>query len=274
LENQFFTQTSSPKIIARHGGGGLWPENTIYAFEQAAAIGVDIIQIDVRNSADGGLVLMHDKSVERTTNGIGAVEQLTRAELQSLDAGFNWSDDGGETYPYRGQGITVPTITEAFRALPDMQLSIEIKSMEETTVVHNLCALINEHKASERVLVTSVSQETIQEFRTLCPDVATATSDKEMIAFLILNLTFLSPIHSPDYQVLRVPYQLYGIRLITPGLLRSAHDRGIAVYISLINGNVNMQDMLETGVDGIISDSPDNIIDALGNNSLLSHSTP
>ena len=135
----------------------------------------------------------------------------------------------------------MPTITEAFRALPDMQLSIEIKSMEETTVVHNLCALINEHKASERVLVTSVSQETIQEFRTLCPDVATATSDKEMIAFLILNLTFLSPIHSPDYQVLRVPYQLYGIRLITLGLFGSAHDRGIAVYISPINGNVKIK---------------------------------
>src|SRR5215212_8356264 len=90
-------------VIAHRGGAGLWPENTLYAFERAAAMGVDVIETDVRATKDGELVVIHDDNVNRTTGGAGAVGALTLAELKRLDAAYRFSTDGGRSFPLRGQ---------------------------------------------------------------------------------------------------------------------------------------------------------------------------
>ena len=254
---------SRTEIIAHRGGAGLWPENTLYAFEHAATMGVDMLDMDVRSSADGVLVLMHDSSVERTTNGMGAVRKLTLAELQVLDAAYHWSDDGGQTYRYRDEGITVPTIADVFSALPEARMNIEMKTVQPSLAT-TLCALIHEHEATERVLVASFSHLALQQFRAVCPGVATSASEDEVRAFFTLNLAFLGPTYSPEFHALQVPEQRNGMRVLTPGFVRAAHDRGLEVHAWTINEESDMQRMRELGVDGIITDYPDRLRSTLG----------
>ena len=115
---------AKPLVIAHQGGDGLWPSDTMYAFQRAVAMGVDMLEMDLHVTADGQFVLMHDETVDRTTDGIGRLEDMTLAQVKALDAGYRWTADGGQTYPYRGQGITVATVEELFQAFPDMPMNI------------------------------------------------------------------------------------------------------------------------------------------------------
>ena len=110
----YSSELSYPLVIAHQGGDELWPGNTMYAFEQAAALGVDVLEMDLHITKDGVLVVMHDETVDRTTDGAGKIEEMTLEEIKALDAGYDWSPDGGDTFPYRGQGIEVPTLEEIF----------------------------------------------------------------------------------------------------------------------------------------------------------------
>jgi len=265
-EHPFFepeTQHSNPAVIAHRGGAGLWPENTLYAFKQATALGVDILDMDVRTSADGVLILMNDHSVDQTTNGQGPVAQMTVAELQVLDAAFYWSDDNGKSHRYRNHAITIPTMAEVFVTFPEIRMSIEMKDSDEMIAI-NLCALIHTYDAIERVLAKASTESVLQKFREVCPDVATSASNKEEDTFLMLNLTFLSPAYNPDFHALQVPQQRNGIRIITLGFVQAAHERGLKVYAQSINKEDNMQIVHKLGVDGIITDYPDLLLTVIG----------
>lgn len=116
--------------IAHRGGAGLSPENTIYAFSRAVnTFGADVIEMDVWSSRDGHLVVFHDRIVDRTTNGSGKITSMPLSEIKRLDAAFNFTTDGGLTYPMRGRGITVPTLREVFEALPGVRMNIEIQQV-------------------------------------------------------------------------------------------------------------------------------------------------
>jgi hypothetical protein len=145
---------AAPSVIAHRGGLGLWPENTVYAFREAAELGADILEMDVRQSADGHLLVMHDETVDRTTDGRGFVATLALETLQRLDAGYRWSSDGGRTYPYRGEGLTVPTVREVFAALPGARMNLELKA-RGPELSEPLCRLIRERHMVDRVVVAS-----------------------------------------------------------------------------------------------------------------------
>jgi glycerophosphoryl diester phosphodiesterase len=113
-------------VIAHQGGDGLRPSNTLAAFEHAVALGVDVLEMDVHLTRDGALVVMHDATVDRTTNGSGALAALSLAQVRELDAGFHWPYDG-EPRPYRGRGLGVPTFAEIAAAFPGHRLNVEIK---------------------------------------------------------------------------------------------------------------------------------------------------
>ena len=164
-EYPFFAQFEQrPLVMAHQGGNGLWPDNTLYAFERAAAMGVDVLEMDLHSTADGVLVVMHDDTVDRTTDGSGPIQSLTLEEIKALDAGYRWSADEGQTFPFRGQGITVPTLEEVFAAFPDVALNIEIKQAEPS-LVEPFCQLIRAYGMGERVLVASFHQESIKACR-------------------------------------------------------------------------------------------------------------
>jgi glycerophosphoryl diester phosphodiesterase len=107
-----------PLNMAHRGGANLRPENTLVAFSNAVAIGVDVLELDVQRTADDVVVVIHDATVDRTTEGVGALGTLTFADVDQLDAGYRFTTDGGATYPYRGMGIRVPTLEQVLAAFP------------------------------------------------------------------------------------------------------------------------------------------------------------
>src|SRR5215208_4117973 len=126
----YYENLSRPLVIAHQGGDGVWPGDTMYAFENAVAIGADVLEMDAHVTKDGQIVLMHDEEVDRTTDGTGLIEDLTLEHLKQLDAAYKWSTDDGKTFPYRGQGIQVPMLEELFPTFPEMRYVIEIKLTE------------------------------------------------------------------------------------------------------------------------------------------------
>lgn len=99
----YYTHFSHPLVIAHQGGDGLWPGDTMYAFENAVKIGADVLEMDAHITKDSQIVLMHDEKVDRTTNGTGLIEDLTLPELKQLDAAYQWSNDDTRHFPFAGR---------------------------------------------------------------------------------------------------------------------------------------------------------------------------
>ncbi|MBX3001647.1 MAG: glycerophosphodiester phosphodiesterase [Caldilineaceae bacterium] len=251
-----------PLRIAHRGGAGIWPENTRYALERAARLGVDMVELDTHASADGVLVVMHDATVDRTTNGTGLIRQKTLAELKTLDAGYRWTDDDGRSFPFRGQGITVPTLEEIFQTLPQMPMIIEIKQAEPS-IVDALCGLIRRYGRQEDVIIGSFHVDVLREMRQRCPEVATSAHTNEVRLFLALNFLRLTKVYSPAPLAFQVPTRQDNIEIVTPSFVRSAHERGMQIHTWTVNDPAEMEYLLSIGVDGIITDRPDRFMELL-----------
>lgn len=248
-----------PLVFAHRGGGGLAPENTLEAFERAFKIGVDVIEIDVRATADGELVLLHDAKVERTTNGAGAVGAMTLSELKKLDAGFRWTNDGGATFPFRGQNITVPTLDEVFERFPAMRFNIEPKQ-ETPPIIEPLCRTLRERKMTDKIIVGSFKGAIMDEFRHACPEVATSAAPLEVTKFLAMYKTGLTASFAPQMQALQIPDAVG----VTKEFVQAAHGRNLQVHVWTINETADMRRLLDAGVDGIMTDYPDRLLSILG----------
>src|SRR6185437_92141 len=125
-------------VIAHRGNSAFFPENTLEAFERAVALGADALELDVRLSSDGRAVVIHDPTLERTTNGTGAVGAQALAGLQRLDAGFRFTRDGGRSFPFRGRGITIPAFEVVLSAFPDLPMIVEIKTRDASAEVRRV----------------------------------------------------------------------------------------------------------------------------------------
>jgi glycerophosphoryl diester phosphodiesterase len=262
-DHEFFKGDSArrPVVIAHRGGAGLWPENTLHAFERALVAGADVIEMDVRSTRDGRLVIHHDESVERTTDGRGRVADHTLADLKRLDAAHRWTPDGGRTYPLRGAGLTVPTLEEVlsrFDGDDGARFVIEIKQ-DAPPLAEPLCRALREHGAAARVLVASFRQTTLDDFRRACPEVATSAALSEGYQFLALFKAGLGDSYSPAMQALQAPERLRGWQVLTREFVESAHRLNLHVHVWTINDPDDMRRLLDMGVDGIITDYPDRL---------------
>jgi glycerophosphoryl diester phosphodiesterase len=248
-----------PANIAHRGGKYLAPENTIVGFKEGLLrAGVDVLEFDVHLTADGHLVVIHDDAVERTTDGTGLVREMTLREVKVLDAGYEFTDDNGKTYPYRGQGVTVPTLEDVYRAFPETPVNIEIKE-DQPGIERVLWQAIEEAGAADRTLVVSGDTSIIHRFREVSTGrVATGSSIKEILAFFLLRHLRLNRLLRPSYKALQVP-ERYGriLRILTPAFVRAAHELGVRVDVWTINTEPDMRRVLGHGVDGIMTDRPD-----------------
>ena len=249
--------------FAHRGGLGAWPENTLFAFKRSLDRGVDVLDMDLRSTADGALVILHDRTVDRTTDGTGRVQEFTLEELKKLDAGYRWSDDGGRSFPYRGQGIRVPTLAEVFSAFPEVLVNIEIKS-SDPSIGPSLCRTIHRFGMTEGVIVASGDAGIISEFRRLCPETASAASFTETLAFYILNRLYLGAVYRPPAEAMLVPEYLGPLHVITPDFIRSSHRHKVKVYVWTMNDLDDIRRMMNLGVDGILTDYPDRLLTQLG----------
>ncbi|MDH4570106.1 glycerophosphodiester phosphodiesterase [Pseudomonas sp. BN414] len=252
-----------PLVIAHRGGRGLWPENTLFAFERAAALKVDMLEMDVRHTRDGELVVLHDPRVDRTTNGDGKVADLALADVQALDAGYRWSADGGESYPYRGQGIRIPTFAEVLERFPEQPKVVEIK-VPDVGMEEQLCALLDEHQQRQRVLVGSFYERSLKRFRKVCPGVATSAGPTSVRLLVALNWIGLGSLVSPSYQALQIPESSGGLQVASDSLMKTALQRGLAVQMWTINEQPAMRHLLDMGANGLITDYPDRALQLLG----------
>lgn len=254
-----------PLVFAHQGGENLWPSNTMLAFQNSAALGADVLDTDMHMTKDGVLVLMHDQTVDRTTDGSGAIRDLTLEQIKTLDAGYDFSQDEGQTFPYRGQGLQVPTLEELFQAFPNTRFGIEIKQTDPIATAQRFCALIRQYSMQDQVLVSSFRQENMDAFRKECPEVATSATEGEVRLFYILYRLGLADTLTPGYHSLQVPEKSAGLTLLTPGFVKAAHRHGLAVQPWTINEVADLERILALGVDGINTDNPDRLLEILAN---------
>lgn len=249
----------APLLIAHRGGAELAPENTLVAFRQAEEMwGADMIELDVHATADGHCVVIHDPTVDRTTNGTGEVAAMTLEELRQLDAGYHFTPDGGGTYPFRGQGVTIPTIDEVLEALPRMRFTVEVKT---GAAQRPLFDAIRRHRAEHRVIAAGAYNRD----RTLFDAYPgpTSASLEEMRAFYVahrLGLGFAWPLGG---EVVQMPEVWGDRRILTPRLVDDIQAHGLDVHVWTVNDPDDMHRLLDWGVDGIMTDRPDLLADIL-----------
>jgi glycerophosphoryl diester phosphodiesterase len=242
------------RIIAHRGGMGLGPENTIETFKRSLAAGADTLDMDIRATKDGRLVVIHDATVDRTTDGTGTVRELNLADIKKLDAGSR-RPPGGHVFSVSNRGITVPTVAEVLEAFPHTPLVMEIKD-ESPETGDLLCGLLARYQRTGSVLVASMHVKVLSEFRRACPGVATSAGPDEVLVFYLLNKVGLTSLFSANMAAFQVPAAIRSCRIATPAFVTAAHRRNIKVEVWTVNDADEMQRLLEAGVDGIFTDFP------------------
>lgn len=268
-EPPYFEQFEQEPLVLAHGGGQrLWPDNTMRAFTGSVDVGADVLEVDIHQDADGVFRVIHDATVDRTTDGAGAVADLTGTEIAGLDAGYRWTVDGpsasdeGE-FHYRGQGSTIPTLAEVLSGAPDTAVNIELKQDSETAG-RLLCEQLREGGDTERVMVASFHSAPMRAFRDACPEVATSATRSEVTLFYVLARARLAAIYTPPFQALQVPVSQGSLTVVTPHFVEAAHARNLRVQVWTINDRAEMDRLLAMGVDGLITDRPDRALAAQG----------
>ncbi|HWT02430.1 MAG TPA: glycerophosphodiester phosphodiesterase [Pyrinomonadaceae bacterium] len=258
----FKAAENKPEVIAHRGGARQWPGETIFAFEQALAIGVDVIEMDVRSTADDKLVLIHNDTVDETTNVTGPVRKFSLEDLQNLDAGYRWTADG-KTFPFRGQGIKVPTLEEVLERFPGQRMNIEIKQ-KEPSIVEACAEMLRKHKMRDKVLVASMSDGVLEHFRRVAPEVATSAGGTELIKFILGSRLMPSSVKAPDTDSIQVKSKFSFLPIMTARVVRAAHRLGMPIHAWTVNDLADMRRVISLGVDGIITDFPGPLLELLG----------
>lgn len=249
------------RIIAHRGGPGLGPESTLPVYQRSVDLGVDVLEMDVRPTADGHLVIHHDDRVDRATDGTGRVDSLTLEQLQSLDAGYRWQAADG-SFPWRGKGLRILTIDELFRAFPGVRLLVEIKS-DVPAVAESLCGEVRDYGVQDLVVVASFATESLEAFRRACPEVATSASAGEVTRYWLLHVLRLGGLADPDFDVFQVPEDAGWFTLVDDRFVAEAGRRNLPVEVWTVNEREQMERLIDVGVDGIMTDRPDLLLQVL-----------
>ncbi|MFD1215638.1 glycerophosphodiester phosphodiesterase [Microbulbifer celer] len=254
-----------PLVIA-HGdesGQGLFPGNTLLYLQQMVALGVGALEMDLNLTADNQLVLMHDPTLERTTDGQGQVREHSLAELRQLNAAYHWRavDISGEPgpYPYRDNSLPIVTIDEVFEAVPDTPKIIELKN-DDPAAAEVLSRAIDNARCQDRVIVSSFHQAVISRFRALSPTVATGATMREALKFFVAQLVGVERLLNPAYQTMQLPMRFHGIPVFTRRFIRAARRHRLHLSVWTVDEELDMQRYIELGLDGIVTNRPDRLL--------------
>ena len=245
----------APFVIAHRGSSGRTPENTLLAFTCALEEdGAEGLELDLQRTRDGHVVVMHDASVDRTTDGRGRVDALDLDAVRALDAGFAYTDASG-AHPFRAQGWRVPRLEEVLERFPGTWMSLDLKQgdplLEERAV-----ALVRAHHAEEHIVLSAESSESALRLASLAPDLQRFFDTRSARDFYLRHRLRWWWGYRPPAQSLQIPVQWKGRPLDTPRLLADAHRHGIAVRYWTVNDEATMERLIERGADGIITDHP------------------
>lgn len=242
------------------------PENTLASFRRGLEDGATFIELDVHATRDGEVVVIHDETVHRTTDGAGLVREMDLEELKRLDAGFRFTADGGATHPFRGRGIRIPALREFFTDFPRARATLEIKELS-APAIETLFDLVEEFDKAPQVLVAAEEDAIMAAARAVIRGrglpVATGFSMNEIRAFMTALWTGegLSP--EVPGQALQIPRLYQGTALVTPASVAAAHGLGVEVHVWTVNEVEEMRELLALGVDGIVTDYPARLRDVV-----------
>lgn len=223
------------------------------AFQRAVDVwAADMIELDVRATADGHCVVLHDATVDRTSDGSGEVARMPLAELRELDFGYRFTQDDGRSHPFRGRRVSISTIDEVLEALPRTRLTIEVKV---NAAQQPLFAAIARFNAVDRVVAAGMYEKDRTLFRTYAG--AISASREQLLPFYVLHRARLAALARFPAHVVQVPERTGRMRLVTPRFVRELRARGVPVHVWTINDERDMHRLLDWGVDGIMSDRPD-----------------
>jgi glycerophosphoryl diester phosphodiesterase len=243
-------------VIAHRGSSSEAPENTLPAFEAAVRRGADAIELDVRLTADGAPVVLHDATLDRTTDRTGPLAALTLAELRGVDAGWRFTPDAGRTHPYRGGEARVPTLGEVLWALPRLNLLVEVK---EPTAREAVRRVLLQEDAAARCVLASEHREALLAFDE--PPFARGASAPEISAlYWAALLRRRSP--APDYRMLSVPLRHRGLPVPTSGFIAAARANGCAVHVWTVDSPDTARRLWRRGVSGIVTNVPGTMVEA------------
>jgi len=242
----------APMLVAHRGGARLAPENTLVAFASARERWrADMLEMDVRLTRDGHVVVIHDPTVDRTTDGTGPVAEMTLREMQALDAGYCFQDLSGDR-PFRGQGVRVPTLEEVLVTFTDVWINVECKAAE---AAGPLVEVVERVGAVDRVLIAAES-ERARRGAVGYPG-PWGTSFAQAIPFLLLHRLPGGSPYTPAADILQVPEHWKGMRVVTRRFVQEAHRLNIPVQVWTVDDEEDMRRLLDWGVDGVQTDRPD-----------------
>jgi glycerophosphoryl diester phosphodiesterase len=241
-------------VFAHRGGAKLAPENTIVALDNGMSLGSDGFEIDTQLSADGIPVVIHDQTLERTTDRTGPVRSLSAAELAKIDAGFHFEIEGA--HPFRGQGIGVPRLDEVLARYPNARVIVEMKG-GQPELARAVATVIKKAGALERTCVGSFYQGSIDAIRAEHPDVTTSASQEEARWTLHRSWVRWPWTRTRPWVAFQLPEKAGRMRVVSRAFLRHVHREGQAVQVWVVNERADIERLLDWGVDGIISDRPD-----------------
>ena len=251
-----------PSVIAHAGGIDLFPANTMAAFRGSAALGVDMLEMDLQLTADDALVTMHDATVDRTTEGAGRVRDLALDAVLSLDASTGWVRHDG-TDPYADQRVPPAALESVLATFSGTHLGfvVELKNSgnDGARAASVLADALVRHGVESRTIVASFHGETIRAFREASGGrVTTAGAADELRLGLLATRLGLDAIwyHPREIGALQVPLRAAGLNLAVSAVIDRAHARGQAVQHWTINAPEAMAHLLELGADGIMTDNP------------------
>jgi glycerophosphoryl diester phosphodiesterase len=244
-----------------HGGGLLIrPDHTILAYDQALEDGADMLELDIHETRDNVIVVMHDETVDDTTNCTGFIKEKTFAELLECDAGYKWTQDGGETYPYRDMGLVVPSLEEVLERYPDTPVNIEIKQ-SEPSLVDGLVDLVRQYEFEDKMVGASFSDDILAELRVAAPEIATSLGQGESTDYWYKSLVPIDPEYDPAGEFLQLPveYNIEGtvVEVLHPGFVPRVEELDMYLHIWTVNDEDEMRWLIEVqGVHGIMTDNP------------------
>lgn len=248
------------RVFAHRGGAALAPENTLVAFDLGLALGADGLELDVRLSRDGVVVVHHDPTVDRTTDGRGAVAALTADELARLDAGHRFGASDG--HPYRGRGLGVPRLREVLDRYRGVPMIVELK-IDAPELAARAIADVRAADAAGYVAFGSFKQGVLNAARAGAPEIPTGASTAE-VRRVLWRSRLGRAARRPPYRMLQVPEIRGGQRVVSRRFVGAAHRADLPVQVWTIDREEDMRRLLAWGVDAIITDRPDVAVRVVG----------
>ena len=220
------------------------------SFRQALAGGAECIELDVRLSADGVPVIMHDPTLDRTTDAGGLVASMSAERIRAANAAAQFTLDGGRTFPYRDKGLRVPTFEDVLTELADVPLLLEIKTAQTAPVTRRL---IERHGAESRCVIASFDARALEPFRGSRIAIGASRADA---ARLISRIVTRRPVRSLPYSVMCLPPRIRGVPVPIAALVKATRQAGCLVHVWTINDPDLALQLWSVGVHGIVSDDP------------------